>query len=122
MNKKPSAKDPTQFFLNQNLAIPEPKKKLAHEFSRRLLNNDKCPICNLDYDLNEHTPKILIQCGHTFCITCLEMFFKNYLIRCPMCLKLLKRVKVKYSLNNQKNLIKKRLLMYYRLTIRSMLG
>ena len=93
MNKKAAAKDPTQFFLNQNLQIPEQKKKLAYEFSKRLLNNQKCPICNKDYDLNEHVPKILIQCGHTFCISCLEMFFKNYLIRCPMCLKLLKRLR-----------------------------
>jgi len=34
--KKPSAKDPTQFFLNQNQAMPENKKKLAYEFSKRL--------------------------------------------------------------------------------------
>jgi len=58
MKAKAPAKDPTQFFLNQNLAIPDHKKKLAYEFSRRLLNNDKCPICNKDYDLYEHCPKI----------------------------------------------------------------
>ena len=32
----------------------------------------KCPICKNDYDSSVHTPRILINCGHTICSSCLN--------------------------------------------------
>lgn len=85
--------NPTQFFFHQNQDMKEEQTAQAKDFAAKLLNHSKCPICKKDYDLNEHTPKILVQCGHTFCIQCLQMFFKDFKIRCPMCLKLIKRIR-----------------------------
>lgn len=91
--EKKKANDPTQFFLHQNEDMPEEKKKMARDFAAKLLNHDKCPICKTPYDLDKHVPKILVQSGHTICSHCLNMFYKDFKIRCPMTLKLIKRVK-----------------------------
>lgn len=88
----PQAKDPTQFFLNQQNEISEEKKKLAHEFAKKLLNDEHCPICKQEYDLSEKVPKILVQCGHTICFKCLKQFYRGGKIRCPICLKLHKKI------------------------------
>lgn len=89
---KPQARDPTQFFLNQHNDISDDKKKLAYDFAKQLMNNEKCPICKGEYDLNESVPKILVQCGHTICLKCLDQFYRGGKIRCPICLKLHKKL------------------------------
>lgn len=73
--------------------MPEDKKELAIQFASKLLNDYCCPICKQEYDLDQKTPKILVQCGHTICFQCLQMFFKDFKVRCPMCLKLVKRIR-----------------------------
>jgi len=90
--EKTQIRDPTQFFLNQHNEISEDKKKLAYEFAAKLLNNDNCPTCKAPYNLNDHVPKILVQCGHTICFFCMQMFFRDGSIRCPICLKLHKKL------------------------------
>lgn len=39
-------------------------------------------------------PRILIHCGHTFCTECLIKFHKNYRVRCPLCLKLIRNIDI----------------------------
>lgn len=90
--ERPQVRDPTQFFLNQHNDISDEKKNLAYEFARKLMNDEKCPICKGDYDLMEAVPKILVQCGHTICLRCLEQFYRSGKIRCPICLKLHKKL------------------------------
>ena len=92
VDNRPQAKDPTQFFLNQHNDISDDKKSLAYEFARKLMNDEKCPICKSEYNLNECTPKVLVQCGHTICFRCLEHFYRGDKIRCPICLKLHKKI------------------------------
>lgn len=58
-------------------------------------------------------PRIMVHCGHTICTACLYLFFKDQRIRCPLCLKVIKRLRVVevLPLNHTifKNLIKKNL-------------
>lgn len=90
--ERPQVRDPTQFFLNQHNDISDEKKNLAYEFAKKLMNDEKCPICKGEYDLNQAVPKILVQCGHTICLQCLEQFYRSGKIRCPICLKLHKKL------------------------------
>ena len=89
---RPPQRDPMQYFSNQHNEIPDEKKKLAYEFAFKLLNEEKCPICKADYDLQLRVPKILVQCGHTLCLKCLGQFYRSDKIRCPICLKLHKKI------------------------------
>lgn len=41
-----------------------------------------CSICFESYDQEEHVP-LLLQCGHTFCMTCLT--FISEPMSCPIC-------------------------------------
>ena len=46
-----------------------------------------CPNCNILFDLAEHLPRILSQCNHTLCTSCItKIFFDNSLkkIICPI--------------------------------------
>ena len=46
-----------------------------------------CPNCNILFDLTEHLPRILPQCNHTLCTSCITtIFFDNSLkkIICPI--------------------------------------
>ena len=46
-----------------------------------------CPNCNILFDLSEHLPRILPQCNHSLCASCItKIFFENSLkkIICPM--------------------------------------
>jgi len=36
----------------------------------------------------------MIHCGHTFCTECLIKFHKDYRVRCPLCLKLIRNIDI----------------------------
>ena len=45
----------------------------------------ECTICTLDYGLvTERIPRVL-NCGHTFCHSCLRQCLRNDAIKCPYC-------------------------------------
>lgn len=48
-----------------------------------------CPCCLEPYDLEKKLPRVLVQCGHTLCTSCLEPTYRNKSLRCPICFKLL---------------------------------
>jgi hypothetical protein len=51
--------------------------------SPRVAFSLECPICLEHYDLDSKVPHVL-SCGHTFCRSCLPMFFNNGSAQCPM--------------------------------------
>lgn len=48
-----------------------------------------CPSCLEAFDLERRLPRVLVQCGHTLCTSCLEPTYRNGCIRCPICFKVL---------------------------------
>ena len=80
--------------MYQQQLITDEIKKKAQEYSSRVLNTHKCSLCDRDYDLMTRAPRILIHCGHTFCTSCLYLYFKDQRIRCPICRKVVKRLRV----------------------------
>ena len=93
-NKQIFNNDPTKFFLYQEKIFSEEDKKKARDFSLKIFNPEVCPLCQKNYDLGIRAPRILIHCGHTLCTSCLYLFFKDQRIRCPLCLKLVKRIRL----------------------------
>ena len=69
--------------INSNIEFP-----LDYE-SRRL---NFCGVCHLVYNVGDRIPRILVNCGHTWCTSCLTNYFRNNRIRCPNCLKLVKNL------------------------------
>ena len=43
----------------------------------------ECSVCYERYDDNKRCPRLLSNCGHTFCTYCLEQLLKNGTIACP---------------------------------------
>ncbi len=86
--------DPAKFFLYQDRLLTQEERKRAAEFSGKIINLEKCPVCNGNYDLAANAPRILIHCGHTVCTSCLYLFFKDQRIRCPLCSKIIKRLRL----------------------------
>jgi hypothetical protein len=85
-------KNPTKHFYEQAEA-PDPRFRPEIEaFVHELTNLTRCGLCRSDYDLGAHLPRILIHCGHTLCSCCLQAFFKRGKVRCPFCLKLVKKL------------------------------
>ncbi len=68
--------------INQEIIITDYK-------SRRL---DKCGVCNEIYNVGDKIPRILINCGHTYCTSCLTKYYRKNRIRCPFCKKLVKHL------------------------------
>lgn len=64
------------------------------------MDNIICLICNEPFDIEKKIPRILTQCGHTYCNECLERQLqkKNHII----CIE----DKLKYSINNIEDLPK----------------
>ena len=84
--------NPTEFFFHQSLNPPTEYRSQINEFVNKLVDLKKCVLCKSLYDMENHVPRILIHCGHTFCTPCLTDFFKNFRVRCPLCLKLIKNI------------------------------
>ena len=85
----------------------------------------ECQICFEMFDSSNFTPKILIQCGHSFCRICLDrLSFKNSTITCPICREKTKPIKnnlfpTNYSLielidKNKENIETKNILEKYK--------
>jgi RING-type zinc-finger len=62
-----------------------------------------CPSCLEPYDLEKKLPRVLVQCGHTLCTSCLEPTYRNKTVRCPICFKVLNDIAwaSKLPLNSQ---------------------
>lgn len=84
--------NPTEFFFHQSMNPPTEYRQQIDEFVSKLIDLKKCVLCKSLYDMQNHIPRILIHCGHTFCTPCLSDFFKNFRVRCPLCLKLIKNI------------------------------
>ena len=69
----------------------ELKKKPIFDYCRR--NLDICAVCKNKYNVGDRIPRILVNCGHTFCTSCLIKYHhgKDH-IRCPSCKKLVKHL------------------------------
>jgi hypothetical protein len=53
-------------------------------------NLNKCGVCKLIYNVGDRIPRILVNCGHTWCTSCLSKYYRKNRIRCPYCLKLVR--------------------------------
>ena len=72
--------------MNKQASPKEDRSKTSiQSFVESLFDINNCPLCRTLYDLNDHTPKIIPFCGHTFCISCLERFLFTSSLKCPMC-------------------------------------
>ncbi len=60
------------------------------DYSTRQL--DICGVCKLKYNIGDRIPRILINCGHTYCTSCLSKYYRKQRIRCPCCKKLVKNL------------------------------
>ena len=86
--------DPAKFFLFQDKLLTETEKNRAFESSNKVFDSLNCITCEKPYDLFLKAPRILIHCGHTFCTECLYLFFKDQRIRCPLCQRVVKRLRI----------------------------
>ena len=66
-------------------------KKIKFDYSSRKL--DICGVCRHKFNVGDKIPRILVNCGHTFCTSCLLKYHhgKDH-IRCPSCKKLVKHL------------------------------
>ena len=53
---------------------------------------DICQICGNRFNVGERLPRILVNCGHTFCTRCLASIHKSGKVRCTVCNKLMKNL------------------------------
>jgi hypothetical protein len=44
-----------------------------------------CELCYDTFDKRSHIPKVLGNCGHTFCENCIIKLWKDGYIKCPVC-------------------------------------
>ena len=67
----------------------------------------ECQICFESFDTNNFVPKMLVNCGHSFCKICLERLInKRTFVNCPICRELTTlKYKTKNSLPTNYNLI-----------------
>ncbi|CDW91203.1 UNKNOWN [Stylonychia lemnae] len=56
-----------------------------------------CELCLEEFNQQEHLPKVLAQCGHTFCEKCILQLWESSIINCPLC-------RQKAKVNNAKDL------------------
>ena len=53
---------------------------------------DICGVCRKKYNVGDRIPRILVNCGHTYCTSCLSNYYRKNRIRCPFCKKLVKHL------------------------------
>jgi hypothetical protein len=76
--------------INTKLNYVESPTDFSLDYEARRLN--KCGVCKLAYNVGDRIPRILVNCGHTWCTSCLTKYFRKNRIRCPFCLKLVKNL------------------------------
>jgi hypothetical protein len=86
--------NPKEFFQRQCETISDEYLPKIKEFVKSLIDYEKCVLCKKEYNLEERMPRIMIHCGHTFCQECLLIFHKEFRVRCPLCLKLIRNIDV----------------------------
>ena len=86
--------DPAKFFLFQDKLLTTLEKQKALSYSLQKFNQKSCLLCEKNFDLSFHAPRILVQCGHTLCTSCLYLFFKDQKLKCPFCKKTIKRLRI----------------------------
>lgn len=42
-----------------------------------------CSQCGDNFDEDQRTPRMLPECGHTFCTQCIKKLLKNDVLKCP---------------------------------------
>jgi hypothetical protein len=60
------------------------------DYASRRLNI--CGVCRMIYNVGDRIPRILVNCGHTYCTSCLTKYYRKNRIRCPFCKKLVKNL------------------------------
>ena len=63
---------------------------LEVDYSPRRL--DVCGVCRLKYNVGDRIPRILVNCGHTYCTSCFSKYYRKNRIRCPCCRKIVKNL------------------------------
>jgi uncharacterized protein YbaR (Trm112 family) len=82
--------------MEKNQSHKQTKKEKEDEFKTHNLADysvrelDYCGVCKLKYNVGDRIPRILINCGHTYCTSCLLKYYRKCRIRCPFCKKLVK--------------------------------
>lgn len=72
---------------NNNVEI---NTNIATDYISRQL--DICGVCRQKYNVGDRIPRILVNCGHTYCTSCLSKYYRKNRIRCPFCRKLVKNL------------------------------
>lgn len=64
--------------------------EISIDYESRRLNF--CGVCKMIYNVGDRIPRILVNCGHTWCTNCLSKYYRKSRIRCPNCKKLVKNL------------------------------
>lgn len=75
--------------INNHLPSVQNQKVNLNYENRKL---DICGVCHEKYNVGDKIPRILVNCGHTFCTSCLMKYYRRNRIRCPFCKKLVKNL------------------------------
>ena len=75
---------------NKSPSKTQQQPKIKIDYASREL--DICGCCKKKYNVGDKIPRILVNCGHTFCTSCLMKYYHNDHIRCPFCKKLVKNL------------------------------
>lgn len=78
--------------FNQPQEVSPEVLKKTQLWSKKMLDPDTCFVCKQPFDLSERMARILVQCGHTLCTTCLKPVTRYATSRCPLCLEILMNV------------------------------
>ena len=72
----------------------EPKQEMEKYTSYEEKGLDSCGVCKMKYNVGDRIPRILVNCGHTYCTHCLTKYLHNNKVHCPfiLCRKLVKHV------------------------------
>jgi hypothetical protein len=82
--------------MSEDPVIGENINIIQIEYAARRLNI--CGVCRLIYNVGDRIPRILVNCGHTYCTSCINRYYRNERIRCPCCRKLVKHLESVESL------------------------
>ena len=69
-----------------------------------MLDGFECNVCLEVYEASGSNVPMLLDCGHTFCFSCISSFIisSNLTINCPMCNR---KTKLKKNINDLKKIM-----------------